>query len=96
MYGLHGLPALLRVALRCCLPSLRTVARAAASKRHTSMRDRYVGLTASGSTILFLRVLDRKENSTLLETELRCMKKGIVGARIRCPHKQSDAVWEEC
>ena len=41
-----------------------------------SVNDRYVGPTASGSKNLFLRVLDRKENSTLLETELQCVKKG--------------------
>ena len=46
-----------------------------------SVNDRYVGPTASGSKTVFLRVLHRKENSTLLETELQCVKKGNCGGK---------------
>ena len=50
-----------------------------------SVSDRYVGPTASGSKTLFLRVLDLKENSTLLETELQCVKKGNCGGKDSLP-----------
>ena len=80
MYGLHGLLALLRMALRCCLPSapwlVQPQANATLSRERNekSVSDRYVGPTASGSKPLCLRLVYRKENSTLLQTELQCVK----------------------